>query len=214
MRVKDNSLVNRQDAEIICAKIREEAEYQYREILQKARNEAEEIIQQARRQAESQREELFNALKKELAKAEEKIISMFNLEKKRIILEGKRAFVEDVMDAVKKEAEAFRNSVEYPDFLKKAIMEGLSVIDDENIDVIYSQIDSRFINDAFINEVTLLAKDRFHPGVNIKFQKGDFKDIGIIMQSQDGRRIYDNRFSARLKRVYEDVYAQLLKEAF
>jgi len=214
MRVKDNSLVNRQDAEIICAKIREEAEYQYREILQKARNEAEEIIQQARRQAESQREELFNALKKELAKAEEKIISMFNLEKKRIILEGKRAFVEDVMDAVKKEAEAFRNSVEYPDFLKKVIMEGLSVIDDENIDVIYSQIDSRFINDAFINEVTLLARDRFHPGVNIKFQKGDFKDIGIIMQSQDGRRIYDNRFSARLKRVYEDVYAQLLKEAF
>ena len=48
----------------------------------------------------------------------------------------------------------------------------------------------------------------------VEFKKSDFSEIGVIVQSQDGRLLFDNRFSARLKRAYDEIYMKLLKEAF
>jgi vacuolar-type H+-ATPase subunit E/Vma4 len=49
---------------------------------------------------------------------------------------------------------------------------------------------------------------------SLKFNKADFSDLGVIVNSIDGRIMYDNRFLARLERVKEEVYMELLKESF
>jgi V/A-type H+-transporting ATPase subunit E len=214
MKTKDSLKVNEQDAQEICAKIREEAQRQVADILARADKEAQRILAQARQEAENKKAQMLKDLDQQLTQTKEKILSTLNLEKKKIILEEKNKFAQQVLESLIKESEGFRNSKDYPDFLKKAIMEGAGVIDAKDLDVFYSSLDVKTVSDSFIKEITALASDKFKDNLVFRFHKSDFKDIGVIVQSGDGHLSYDNRFLSRLKRVQDDIYMKLLKEAF
>ena len=50
--------------------------------------------------------------------------------------------------------------------------------------------------------------------INLSFEEAEFDDIGIVARSPDSRVIFDNRFSARLGRMKDELYMKLIKEAF
>ncbi|MDD5155184.1 MAG: V-type ATP synthase subunit E family protein, partial [Candidatus Omnitrophica bacterium] len=168
----------------------------------------------AAQEAENKKEQMLKDFQKQLAHDKEMILSSLNLEKKKAFLEEKSKFVQQVMESLIKESQAFRKSKDYPGFLKKAIIEGVSVIDSQDMDIFYSSLDAAVVNEAFIKETTALASDRFKKNFVFKFHKSDFKDIGVIVGSCDGHLIYDNCFLSRLKRIQDDIYMNLLKEAF
>ena len=122
------------------------------------------------------------------------------MEKRRVCLEAKSLFIEDVIAAVKREAENFRGSKDYVKFLREAILEGIKIVDDRKVQVFYSHLDEKAISQV--------------GDLPVEFKRSDFGEIGVIVQSQDGRLLFDNRFSARLKRSYDEIYVKLLKEAF
>jgi vacuolar-type H+-ATPase subunit E/Vma4 len=214
VKIKDYLRVNGQEAQQICAKIREEAESQITDILGRARKEAEKILAQAAQTAADKKTQMLKELDTQLNQARERILSALNLGKKKIFLGEKNKFAQEVLEGVIKESERFRNSEGYRAFLKKAIIEGASVIDTQDLDVFYSGFDAGVVDESFIKDTTTLAADKFRKSLVFKFHKSDFKDIGVIVQSQDGHLSYDNRFLARLKRAQENVYMKLLKEAF
>ena len=103
---------------------------------------------------------------------------------------------------LKNVAAAFRQTREYTTFLQSAINEGARVINTQEVTVVYSPLDEKIMNDNFKN------KGKY------KLLKGDFNDLGVIVQSVDGRLLFDNRLAARLKRKYDEIYSQLIAEAF
>ena len=214
MTKEDYSHIYSKNADDICSKIREEAEYEIKDIIERARKEADRIISEARKEADKKKGVILEELGRDLEKMRDKIEASLNLEKKRIVLQEKSKFAEDVMTAVKKEGELFRSSRDYAAFLKKSALEGAGVVDDEKINVFYSFLDEKMFNDSFMNDIGTFCRDKLHRDISFTFQKMDFKDIGVIVQSIDGRRGYDNRFLVRLKRSYDDIYMRLLKEAF
>ena len=192
---------NGENADKICSRIREESSQEEQVLLGKAHKEGERILSEAALEAERRSGTIFAAADEEMTQKKEKIFSVINMEKKRVNLEGRSLFVEDVIAAVNKEAGNFRaNSKDYAKFLKEAILEGIDIVDDKRAQVFYSYLDEEAISHDM--------------GLPVEFKKSDFKDIGVIVQSQDGRLLFDNRFSARLKRVYEEIHVKLLKEAF
>jgi V/A-type H+-transporting ATPase subunit E len=208
------SKVHQENAEEICRKIREDAAYESRVILEKAQKEAENVVGEAKQEAEKNKEAVLKELDREVQALKERIFSTLNLDKRRIVLEEKNKIINEVLEIVKREAQNFRQSQEYVLFLKKAILEGVEVIGGTDISIFYSFLDEKIIDTAFIKEISNLRQDKINKTLSFTFYKSEFSDIGVIIQSKNGRCIYDNRFTSRLNRLYENIYMNLLKEAF
>jgi vacuolar-type H+-ATPase subunit E/Vma4 len=205
---------NRENAQEICAKIRHDADAEAGDILSRARKEAENILAEGRAQSEQKSRLLFAEQARHAEKIQEKIFSTLAMEKKRIALEEKNIFLRNVLDRVRRLAEAFRRSKEYEDFLAAAVLEGVLVIDTEAVDVSFSKNDEKIFTDAFARKVEALCNEKTGRHVSLSFKGADFQDIGVTVLSRDGRLSYDNRFASRLARVYDDIYMGLLRGAF
>jgi vacuolar-type H+-ATPase subunit E/Vma4 len=207
------SQVNAENAEVICAKIREETDSEVNAILGRAQSQAQQILQEARAQAAQERETQMAILEKDLEKTREKAHSSLSLEKKRFTLEGKNTVVLSVLDLVKHTADDFRRSAGYGDFLQKAIVEGAQVIEQQDLEIRFSYKDERLFDEKFIAQVNAACAAVVSGGCSLRLRKEEFGDIGVIVSSQDGRMMFDNRFTARLERMYESIYMDLLREA-
>jgi len=205
---------NLENADAICEKIRQDAEYETQNLLSDSRKKAEKILAVAKAEAEKKRLELEQETDKEVQRIKDRIFSTLNLEKKRLTLGEKDRFVEAIFEQVRKNAEEFRNSPEYKTFLEKAAIEGIRVIGQPDIEVFCSFLDEHILNDGFIKKIEGFCWDVLKQKCIVKSRKSDFKDLGIIINSQDGRMMFDNRFLSRLKRSHEDIYMELLKESF
>jgi vacuolar-type H+-ATPase subunit E/Vma4 len=203
-----------EDAHVIRAKIKEEAAYQTADIAARSKKEADSIRAQARSEAQRKKDEMLKEMERAIARTKEKILSTLSLEKKKIILDGKNKFAQAVIAQVQQEAGAFRADKEYASFLKRAILEGARVIDSDAIEVRYASVDAKLINADFIREAGAFVANTLKKNVALSFEPGKFSDIGVVMQSPDGRLHYDNRFSSRLQRVQDELFARLLREAF
>lgn len=194
-----------EDAGEICRKIIEDAAAQANLMLASAEKERARIMEDAGREAENEKKEALKKNDIEIEKTKQKIFSTLNLEKKKLFLEEKSRFIATALEKAKEIAAEFRKDPGYKAFLEKAISEGVEVIGAAEASVLYSALDEKIIKGDFIKSVK---------GVSLEFKKCDFKDIGVIVQSKDARLIYDNTFSARFKRLYDDIYMDLLKGAF
>jgi vacuolar-type H+-ATPase subunit E/Vma4 len=206
--------INLENAQVLCSKISEDADEEIRSILAAARKESEKILSAARKEVEGKNQLIFKELEREIQKSREKILSSLNLEKKRLVLGEKDKFIQSVLAQVNKKAQDFRREDNYPEFLENAIIEGAEVVEEKNIEVYYSALDERIFSDDFKNKIEKACSRILKTGCSLRFNKADFSDPGVIVNSVDGRIMYDNRFLARLERVKEEVYMELLKESF
>jgi vacuolar-type H+-ATPase subunit E/Vma4 len=209
--------VSGDNADKLVRQIHEDAEAQIREIVGKQSKDANLIIQQAQIEAQRKKVAALAVVEKELEKFREKAHSALNLEKRRLQLEGKSSFVQAVIDEVKRGGEALRSSPagpqEYAEFLRQAIVEGALVVESEALEIFFSGEDKHIVTPEFTGAVTQLCSQALHLNCRLKMTQGDFKDTGVIVATQDGRMIFDNRFTARLGRIYDEIYSALLKEA-
>ncbi|HOV22136.1 MAG TPA: V-type ATP synthase subunit E family protein [bacterium] len=196
----------------ISRRIQEEADYQARDIIQQAKQESENILNIAQQQIASERTKKMADLELELKQMREHIFSSLNLEKRRIELKEKERFIKKILEEVELQAKSFRTSEEYPNFLMKDILEGISVLDKEELRVIYSSLDEAIFTEAFLQKLSEECHKQLGKKVILHPEKGDFSDIGVKLQSMDGRIVFDNTFSARLARMQNEIYNRLLKE--
>lgn len=191
-----------EDAGEICKRIIEDASSQADSILANAKKEKSRILEEADAEAGNRKKILLRKNEVEIERIKQKIFSTLNLEKKKMFLEEKSRFIEAVLEKVKEMALEFRKDPGYRGFLEKAILEGIKVLGEKKAEVLYSSLDEKMINEDFVKNIKEAGLD---------FKKSDFKDIGVIVQSKDSRLIYDNTFSARFKRMHDDIYMELLK---
>ncbi|MCM8764805.1 MAG: V-type ATP synthase subunit E family protein [Candidatus Omnitrophica bacterium] len=182
------------------------------EIVQQAKSKAEEILDNARKTAEGM-------LVVEKEKAQQLISIMrqraeaaIKIELRKMQLELKKEFVEAVLGRVKEMAKNFRNDPEYKNFLKKAVLESVAVIDLPEIIIKFTPPDAQYFNSDFEKEIIEICKNDLKKNVSLSFVKSDFNDLGVIGTSKDGFIMYDNTFSARLQRLYDTVYSELVGE--
>jgi len=207
------SPVNQENADALCAKIDQDADAEVKQLFERAQSEVQGIFAQAKATSEANAAAGVRALDKEVEHDKDRILSTLNLEKKRLILEGKQSFVNKVLAEVKQKAEHFRGDRAYSEFLANGILEGMRVLDVPNVVVYYASADEHIFSNDFMKKLTDRCSAAMNKTCVLMFNKSDFKDLGVIVNSVDGRMMYDNRFSARLERMYDDIYMELLKEA-
>ena len=165
------SKIKIEDAEKICKRIIEDATTQGNSMIAAAKKEESNILEEAKKESESKKREIIKKSAIEIEKIRQKVFSTLNLEKKKLFLEEKSRFIETVLEKVKAIAMEFRKDQAYKQFLEKAILEGIDVVAEKDVEVLYSGLDEKIIEEIKIG--------------NIQFKKSDFKDIGVIIQSKD-----------------------------
>lgn len=206
--------IKTEDAQEIRRRIIEDANNQAQDILAGADKEKTGLMEEAKAEAEARSKEILKNTDIEIEKTRQRVFSTLNLEKKRLFLEEKAGFIEEILENVKGLASDFRQKQEYREFLEKSILEGVRILGEKEVDIFYSSQDEKILKDDFIKGIKTASRDILGRDVDITFKKSEFKDIGVIAQSKDARLIYDNRFLSRFKRVYEEIYMDLLKGAF
>ncbi|MCK9572973.1 MAG: V-type ATP synthase subunit E [Candidatus Omnitrophica bacterium] len=203
---------NIENAAEIRKRIHEETDYETKEIISRVKVLAKNLLNDAKLAADKNRTDSFLELEQKIGKIKERIFSALNLEKKRVIMGEKSKFIDEVFLEINIQAKAFRGQKEYDQFLKKIILEGIAVIATGSLEVFYSPLDEEIINDGFIEEAKKSCQGKLNQEIQLKFTKSDFNDIGFIVQSLDGRLIYDARFASRLKLAQDDIYMDLLRK--
>ncbi|MBD3246582.1 MAG: hypothetical protein GF333_06170 [Candidatus Omnitrophica bacterium] len=209
----DYSSMSARDAEKICEQIRLEAETQIHSIRERAERDAENVRRQARAAAGEKRNEMLSAARSDLEKLREKNLSSLHLEKRRAQMEQKSAYARLILEEVKRRAREFREDPGYRQFLREAILEGAKVIDRAQLHVRYAVNDAPLFDSGFRNEVSERIHDQCGKPVVCYWEEGQFQDLGVVLEADEGRLRYDNRFQARLQRQYDDIYMELLREA-
>lgn len=204
---------NQENAEAICARIDQDAADEARKILERAQAQAQQIVALAKEGSAANAEAARRRVDQEIEKDRDRLLSTLNLEKKRLALNGKQAFVEKVLAEVKACAGRWRQDRGYEAFLIEAVVEGIRVLDVPQVTVYYAAADAHLFTDEFARALHARCSAVVHHPCEVAFDKSDFNDLGVIIHSRDGRMMYDNRFSARLDRMYDDMYMELLKEA-
>lgn len=200
------------NAAIIMTRIKEESVREAAQVLERARQEAAKIIDDASMEAERKRAQILGGLRLELEKLKERIFSGVNLEKKRIILEEKNRFIQQVLGEVRALAELFRKQPGYEDFLRRAVAEGAKVVGADTLEVVYAITDDTlFLSGSFIKSLESLCQGVLKRTVAFKYIKGEFDEPGVIVSTPGGGIQFDNRFSRRLERLQGEIYEQLLK---
>lgn len=203
---------NIENADEIRKQIHEETDYETKEILSRAKTLAASILKDAKLEADKNKQSVLAESDKKINIIKERIFSALNLEKKRIVMGEKSKFIEKVFTEMASQASSYRNQQEYPQSLKKIVTEATDVIGSDSLEVIYSPLDEKIINDDFVNELKKICQNKLGREIKLKFTKGDFKDIGFIVQSFDGRLIYDARFTSRFNQARDDMYMDLLRK--
>jgi vacuolar-type H+-ATPase subunit E/Vma4 len=201
-----------ENADAICAKIRQDADDEIKSIMSCVQKDVQHILDTARQEIDRKREVTLAGLEKDLAKARERVVSLTNLEKKRIALEGKSRFVDEILNGVMRKAQDFRRASGYADFLIQAIVGGMEILGQTSVEVYYAAADEALFTDGFARKAESAGQEKLKKTCAIVFRKSDFKDLGVVVNSKDGRVSFDNRFSARLGRIKDQVYMELLKE--
>jgi vacuolar-type H+-ATPase subunit E/Vma4 len=213
MNTPEEQARQQKNADVIMAAIKEESGQEAARILAAAKAEADTISKDASAEGERVRAQARAALQQELAKMREQIFSSVSLDKKRIILEEKNTFIQEVLRSVRELSSQFRKNPGYEDFLRNAVVEGAVVVGAAKLEIAYAIPDENLFRTAtFTASLEPACQNAVKRAVAFTFTKGDFNDPGVIISSVDGRILFDNRLSSRLARREGEIYERLLKD--
>lgn len=183
-------------------KLREEilanAKKKAEEIIKGAKNEADSILINAKKQAEKIRNEIKESAMKEAERKSELILATIPVEMGRF----KSEHIESLLNTIYDEAYRKLQSGEGIDYIKVLINLAADAInkmsgDIFNIKISWSNvdIDSDFITQEISNRVN-------RPVTVSLLEESNIMGLGVIIEDNEGRQIWDNRFTERLKRLW------------
>jgi vacuolar-type H+-ATPase subunit E/Vma4 len=212
MEKKEYERIQKENAQVICRKIKEDVEGEVNKIITAAKKEVNALTVATENEIQKKKSEILLNFHKESQLLKDKIFSTLTLEKKRIILDEKNRFIEEVFTRVKEETEEFRRKPEYMNFLIDAMLNAIAIVDTQDIDLLFSSFDEKIMTVDFKENIEARCRNRLNRTVALTLRKSDFNDIGIIAQSPNGHRVCDNRFLSRFKLKREALYMSLLRE--
>ncbi len=174
--------------------VRSEVRSECDAILDEARAKAESITQKAQQQAEETRKQIVEDAQKEADGIRAEATASAKLKAQMLWLERREKLLDDVFAAVIERMKEIPGRPDYEAVLKKLVAESVERLDAGDL-VIHADRKSHDL----INK-KMLADLQSENGVILKLGSVLEDKTGVVLETADGRRQYDNTFEARLDR--------------
>ncbi|GEM_PF-955477 len=187
---------------LLCRSIAEHGRKQTEALLTQARLEADKIIQDARRQADHQYEEARLTGKSQAVAEAGQRVDTAELEARRRVMTFRRQILQEMTDALKDRLNRFRSEPAYGDFLISSAEEGINHLSGQHFILELAKPDAEAIGKR-------LEEMAHANAVTIDLRHDDTLDGGLRIITGDGKMMFDNRFSARLDRMEDDIRQEI-----
>lgn len=190
----------------VMSDAREEAE----QTLNEAKAKAEGIRQEAREEAEAARSRVLERARKEAEQAHSQAIAVAQLKARTMELEQREKLLENVFSEARQKLNTVQSDSDYEQVAERLLRESLKQLNSKEARVQADKATQKIFTTSMLEKV---SKD-----LNVKIQLGDALEqgTGVVVETMDGHRQFDNTLETRLKRMQEalrtPVYRILMGE--
>lgn len=179
----------------VLSEAREDAE----QILGEAQAKAAEIRKQAQAQAAAERAKTLELASAEAERVRRQAIAIAQLKARTVELEQREKLIENVFATARQKLASVPGSDDYQQITQRLLREALSRLGVPSVRVRVDEETQKILTNDVLEKVSA--------EMNIKIQLGEplRKGTGVIVETEDGRRQYDNTLETRLKRLQDTL---------
>lgn len=203
-----------ESSDILRHEIEAQSQNEAAEILKQAEGEVRSIIKQAEAEAANIRSHILEGAKKQAGQVRRRILSGVQLEIKKQQLRNREKLMDQVLDRVRRELEAFRSDPAYRNVLIRWALEGMNAVESDSVILICGKKEADILNGAAMKAILGGMKKETGRTVHASIETSDTKEGGILVLSSDRRVRFDNRFPARLRRMEQEIRLEVAKTVF
>lgn len=181
------------------------------QILAEAKAKAEQIRQRAQEQAEAERSKFLEQASVEADRVRSQVIATNQLKSRTMLLEQREKLLEEVFDTARQQLASVQRGSDYGQIAQRLFREAILQLGGGAALV---RADEETLKSLTTSVLEDMSKET---GTQIRLGNPLEKGHGVIAETEDGRRQYDNTLETRLKRMQDSlrgpVYRILMGEA-
>jgi vacuolar-type H+-ATPase subunit E/Vma4 len=201
-----------QASEILGREIQTQSEAEAKAILSEAEKDAKAVIEKARTEAQAIQTEIMKKAEIQAEMLRRKIVSGLHLEIKKQELLQREEAIEAVFAAAAAKLETFRAAPAYDPLLSAMLVEGTLAVDSDSCRVLPGDVERKRLTPKLLDEAGKKIKTVKGKTVSWVIDPETLPEAGLVVTSGDGRTRFDNRLSARLKRMREPMRLAAIRE--
>ncbi|MBP1747860.1 MAG: V-type synthase subunit [Deltaproteobacteria bacterium] len=206
------TLTDPDSSEALCQEILASAERERDDIVQCAMSDAENLLNTANAGADTVRQKRIDEAQAEGERLKDITLAAASVEARRLRLERIEALLEQIREDVRKNLPGLRGDRSYRDIVVDLAAAAIKGMTGDDFIVRLPEEDRSILGDDMVR---LIASKTGCPEENIKISyepmaPGD----GPVIHDSDGARIWDNRLSARLDRLWPQFRRLIAEKMF
>jgi vacuolar-type H+-ATPase subunit E/Vma4 len=180
-----------------------DARAESQQILADAHQKAETIRQEAHQRAEAERKQILDQASQEVERMRSQLLSTTQLNARTIQLSGREELLDSVFEKAHKQLNSIQKWTDYHQVARTLTRDALIRLRAESARLRVDNTTRAALTEAALNE---LGKE-----LNVNIQMGEplEQGVGVIAETPDGRRQYDNTLETRLSRVQNALRSQV-----
>jgi len=182
-----------------------EAHTEAEQILAEAKGKAEAVRQKARQQASAERADILGRASREASLLRSQAITSAQLRARALEMERREKLLDSVFEEARQRLPVIQQRADYSQIVRQLLREALIHLGEDT-----ALIRADALTRTYLTEQTL-AEVSADLGVQVQHGPPLEQGVGLIVQTADGHRQYDNTLEARLDRLRNTLRAPVLQ---
>ena len=199
------------DIHVLARAIKGEANEEAQRILADAQSKADTIRRQGQAQVETERQGILERAQREAENVQSNAVATAQLEAQTLKLKRREQLLEQIFDDAHRHLSSAPQWPDYEQIARRLVREGVVHLHAAEVLVRTDEDTRRALSDKALSE---LGREL---GIHLRADETLAESIGVLLETPDGHRRYDNTLETRLNRMQESlrttVYHILMGEA-
>lgn len=169
------------------------------QILSEAKTKTEGIKQRAQEQAEAERSKILEQASVEAERVRGQVVATNQLKARTMLLEQREKLLEEVFDTAKQQLSSVLRGSDYEKTVQRLLREAVLQLGSESAMVRADEETMKTLTSSMVEDISKETQTKIKLGDPLE------KGLGVIAETEDGHRQYDNTLETRLKRMQDTL---------
>jgi V/A-type H+-transporting ATPase subunit E len=183
-------------------------------ILDQAKKEYDRQINQAKKEADREQEQLLKNGQVQASGIRKKILSNVKLEVKKQQLDTREKVIVQIFQILTDRLIGYRDHSDYLQFLIESIVEAAVALPGDRIQLCVGEKEKQLLETKTLHSIEKQIMDRSKRKVTLNITEDFIDEGGVLAFTADKRMRFDNRFSAQLHRMEDEMRLMIVREVF
>jgi V-type H+-transporting ATPase subunit E len=191
--------------EMLSQAVMREAQTEAEQILSQAREDARKILEDAQEQAEAERKVILERASQEEERTRRQAIAAAQIKARTLQLKKREEILDKVFKEARQQLSSLQQWSDYDRIVRHLLREALTRLETDSALIQADEVTLQFLKDEVLEQV---SKE-----LNVKLQVKDTlkQGIGVVVETADGRRRFDNTLEVRLDRMQDTLRASVYR---